>query len=372
MKIKFLDLHKNIENIKKEINKKINNVITNTSFIMGPELKDFEINFAKYNNSKYCLGVGNGTDALEIAIKSLDLPEDSEIITQSNTFVATCLGVLNNKYKLRLVDCFEKNFMMDYTQIEDKITPKTKAIIVVHLYGHSADMDKIMELAKKYNLFVIEDCAQAHGCLYKNQKVGTFGDIGCFSFYPGKNLGAFGDAGGIITSNDMLYNKMKLIRNIGSKKKYHHEILGRNSRMDTIQAAVLDVKLKYLEDNNIKRRNVANIYFELLKNVKEIELPKIEDYCVPVYHLFVIKSDDRDNLQKYLKENGIDTIIHYPIAISELEAIKDHIIDTDLDVSIKNSKKILSLPMYPELEEKEIKYICNNVRDFYLKNANKK
>ena len=221
MKIKFLDLHTNIINIKEEINKKMSRVITNTSFIMGPELKDFEINFAKYNNSKYCLGVGNGTDALEIAIKSLDLPQDSEILTQSNTFVATCLGILNNNYKLRLVDCFETNFMMDYTKIEEKITPKTKVIIVVHLYGHSANMDNIMEIAKKYNLFVIEDCAQAHGCSYKNQKVGTFGDIGCFSFYPGKNLGAFGDAGGVITNNENLYNKMKLIRNFFKQKTEH-------------------------------------------------------------------------------------------------------------------------------------------------------
>lgn len=365
MKVKFLDLKKNIEPIKKEIVEATHNIIENTSFIMGENVINFEKNFAKYNNSKYCLGVGNGTDALEIAIKSLDLPKDSEIITQANTFVATCLGVLNNNYKLRLVDCFEDNFMMDYNKLEEKINSKTKVIIVVHLYGHSADMDKIMEISKKYNLFVIEDCAQAHGCLFNNKKVGTFGDIGCFSFYPGKNLGAFGDAGGIITSNDKLYNKMKLIRNIGSKKKYHHEILGRNSRMDTIQAAVLDVKLKYLEDNNIKRRKIANRYFDLLKDVREIELPKINDYCIPVYHLFVIKTDKRDQLQKYLKEKGVDTIIHYPISISELECMKNEIVETDLNFSIKNSKRILSLPMYPELEEKEIEYVCDNIRDFF-------
>ena len=365
MEVKFLDLTKNIEPIKNEITNVIQEVIENTSFIMGKKVKIFEDNFAKYNNVKYCLGVGNGTDALEIAIKSLDLPKNCEIITQSNTFVATCLGVLNNNYKLRLVDCFEDNFMMDYTKLEEKINSKTKVIIVVHLYGHCADMGEIMKIAKKYNLFVIEDCAQAHGCLYNNQKIGSFGDIGCFSFYPGKNLGAFGDAGGVITNNENLYNKIKLIRNIGSNKKYHHEILGRNSRMDTIQAAVLDVKLKYLEDNNIKRRKVANKYFDLLKDIESIELPKINDYCLPVYHLFVIKTDKRDELQKYLKEKGIDTIIHYPIAISELECMKNEIVDTDLNTSIKNSKRILSLPMYPELEEKEIKYVCDNIRDYF-------
>jgi dTDP-4-amino-4,6-dideoxygalactose transaminase len=365
MEVIFLDLTKNIEPIKNEITNAIHEVIENTSFIMGENVRNFENNFTIYNNTKYCLGVGNGTDAIEIAVKSLDLPKNSEIITQANTFVATCLGVLNNNHKLRLVDCFEDNFMMDYTKIEEKINSKTKAIIVVHLYGHSANMDEIMKISKKHNLYVIEDCAQAHGCLYNNQKVGTFGDMGCFSFYPGKNLGAFGDAGGVITNNENLYNKMKLIRNIGSNKKYHHEILGRNSRMDTIQAAVLDVKLKYLEDNNSKRRKVANKYIELLRNIKGIELPKIENYCSPVYHLFVIKTDKRDELQKYLKENGIETIIHYPIAISELECMKEHIIDTQLDISIKNAERILSLPMYPELEEKGIEYVCSNIRDFF-------
>ena len=365
MKVKFVDLSKNIEPIKEEIAEASHKVINNCNFIMGTELKEFENNFAKYNHSKFCLGVGNGTDALEIAIKSLNLEEGSEIITQSNTFVATCLGVLNNNYKLRLVDCNPDNFMIDYTKIEAKITSKTKAIIVVHLYGHATDMDEIMNIAKKHNLYVIEDCAQAHGCLYKGKPVGSIGDIGCFSFYPGKNLGAFGDGGGIITSNETLYNKMKLIRNIGSNKKYHHEILGRNSRLDTLQAAVLDVKLKYLDDNNVKRRNVAAKYFDLLKDIDGIELPKIEDYCLPVYHLFVIKTEKRDQLQKYLKEQGIDTIIHYPIPISELEGLKVHVTDEDLEISIINAKKILSLPMYPELEEDEIRYVCDNIKYFF-------
>jgi len=365
MKVKFLDLKKNIENINDEIAEATHHVIKNTSFIMGPSVKKFETNFAKFNNAKYCIGVGNGTDALEIAIQSLNLPENSEIITQSNTFIATALSALNNKYKLRLVDCFRDNFMMDYTKLEDIINKNTKVIIPVHLYGHCANMDEIIRIANKYNLYIIEDCAQAHGCLYKNKIVGTFGHIGCFSFYPGKNLGAFGDGGGIITNNNKLYERMLLIRNLGSKIKYHHEILGRNSRLDSIQAAVLDVKLKYLDKNNIKRRNVANKYFELLKDIKEIELPKIEDYCIPVYHLFVIKTDKRDELQKYLKEKEIDTIIHYPISVPELTCIKDNVIDTDLEISIKNSKRILSLPMYPELEEKEIEYVCQNIIGFF-------
>lgn len=369
MEVKFLDLKKNIEPIQQEIAEATHKVIANTSFIMGPSVKEFESNFAKFNNAKHCIGVGNGTDALEIAIQSLQLPEHSEIITQANTFVATALGVLNNKYKLRLVDCFKDNFMMDHTKLEDLINENTKVIIPVHLYGHAADMESIMTIAKKYNLYVIEDCAQAHGCLYKDKVIGTFGDIGCFSFYPGKNLGAFGDGGGIITNDDQLYERMLLIKNLGSKIKYHHEIIGRNSRLDTIQAAVLDVKLKYLRENNEKRRQVAKLYFKLLKNISQIELPKIEEYCVPVYHLFVIKTDKRDELQQFLKTKKIDTIIHYPIAIPELACIKYHLNDgkeqDNLDVSVKNSKRILSLPMYPELKEEEIQYVCDKIQEFF-------
>jgi dTDP-4-amino-4,6-dideoxygalactose transaminase len=196
MEVKFLDLSKNIINIREDLNEGINKVIDNTSFIGGEYVEKFENNFAKYNTVNYCLGVGNGTDALEIAIKSLNLPPNSEIITQANTFVATCLSITNNNFKLRLVDCLEDNFMMNYKQLESKINKNTKVIIPVHLYGHCANMENIMKIAKKHNLYVIEDCAQAHGCLYKGKKIGSFGDIGCFSFYPCKNLGAFGDGWG--------------------------------------------------------------------------------------------------------------------------------------------------------------------------------
>ena len=359
--IKFLDLKKNYLSAKNEIDYEINKVINTTSFINGDIVSEFENNFANYIGVNHCIGVGNGTDALEIAINSLNLPPETEIITQGNTFVATCLGILNNSHKVRLVDINPRTYMMDENKIESLINENTRVIIPVHLYGNSVNMNKIMKIAKKYNLYVIEDCAQAHGSLYHNKKVGTFGDLGCFSFYPGKNLGAFGDGGAIVTNNNELNNKIRKIKNLGSIIKYHHEILGRNSRLDSIQAAVLNVKLKYLDENNKKRRNIANIYSSLLKNIKDIELPIVEDYCVPVYHLFVIRLKNeniRNELQNFLKKNGIDTGIHYPISIQELECI------TNVDktpISNNYSKRIMSLPMYPELSQNEINYICNKI-----------
>ena len=363
--IKLFDLKKNYLSSKKEIDEGIMNVINTTSFINGSIVKEFEDNFAKFCDLKYCIGVGNGTDALEIAINSLQLPPNSEIITQGNTYLGTCLGALNNGHKLRLTDIDPNTYMMDVSQLEELINENTKVIMPVHLYGCSADMDKIMTIAQKYNLYVIEDCAQAHGCLYKGKKVGTFGDIACYSFYPGKNLGAFGDGGAIVTNNNSLHERIRKIRNLGSIIKYHHEIVGRNSRLDSIQAAVLDVKLKYLDYNNSRRRDVAMLYFKLLKDNKHILLPQVDDYCTPVYHLFVIRLENqslRDQLQKYLKEQNIETGIHYPISINELNCIT---CDDKTTISNKYSKTILSLPMYPELEHVDIEFICKCIYTFF-------
>ena len=366
--INFLNLKKNYLSSKKEIDEEIMKVINTTSFIQGNIVTKFENNFANYIGSKHCIGVGNGTDALEIAINCLNLPPNSEIITQGNTFIATCLGALNNGFKIRLVDINPNTYMIDETKIESLINENTKVIIPVHLYGNSANMDKIMKIAKKYNLYIIEDCAQAHGCLYNDKKVGTFGDLACFSFYPGKNLGAFGDGGAIVTNNDKLNQRIRKIKNLGSIIKYHHEILGRNSRLDSIQAAVLNVKLKYLDNNNKKRRDVADLYNKLLNNIKQIKLHKIEYNCIPVYHLFVIRLENeeiRNKLQKYLKDNGIETGIHYPISIKDLKCIDNN---DKTDISDNYSKKILSLPMYPELEKGEINYICKKINNFILLN----
>ena len=362
-KIKFLDLYKNIEPIENEIMQEITKVIKNTSFIDGPQVKDFENNFTKYNNVKHCIGVANGTDALEIAIKSLNLPENSEIITQANTFYSTCSAIINNNCKLVLADIDTETYMIDVNKLENYITEKTKVIIPVHLYGHSADMDKILEIAQKYNLYVIEDCAQSQGCLYKGKKVGSIGDIGCFSFYPGKNLGAFGDAGCIVTNNDNLSNEIRLIKNLGSKIKYNHEIIGRNSRLDTIQACVLNIKLKYLDENNKKRLDNYHLYKKYLSN--KIIIQKIEYWCIPVVHLMVIKLENkeiRDRLKDYLLNNNIECGIHYPINIQNQEAFKNIINQNNKFYDYGD--KILSLPMYPELTEHEIIYICNSVSTF--------
>ena len=367
MEVKFLDLSKNVEHIKDEIKNKIDNVIDNTSFISGEQVGIFENNFAKYSGFSHFIGCANGADALEIAVQSLDLEDGDEIIVQGNTYIATCLSVVNNKLSLVLCDIDKNSNMISIDDIEKKITDKTKALIVVHLYGLVPDMDRIASICDKNNLFLIEDCAQAHGARWNNKQVGTFGKLACFSFYPGKNLGAFGDAGGIGTNDDFLNEKIRKIKNLGCKIKYQHEVIGRNSRLDTIQAVVLDTKLLYLEDNNNKRRRNAKLYVENLKDINEnVILPQYDEKSTPVFHLFVIMTEYRDKLQEFLKEKGITTLIHYPICISETEAFQSHNFK-NVENCILNSKRILSLPMYPELEENEILYVCKNINQFFRK-----
>ena len=266
MKVPFLDLKKNYELIKDEVNDAMKNVLNKANYILGEELTIFEKNFAKYIGTHYFCGVGNGTDALEIAINCLDLKEEDEIIVQGNTYVSTCLGVIFNKCKLILCDVRRDTFQIDIDDFQKKINKNTKALIVVPLYGLIPNMDIICDICKKKNIILIEDAAQAHGAKWNDKKIGSFGKMSCFSFYPGKNLGAYGDGGGIATSDFKLYEKITKIRNNGSIIKYKHEILGRNSRLDTIQATILDVKLKYLDENNKKRREHAKKYCELLLN----------------------------------------------------------------------------------------------------------
>ena len=365
MKINFLDLKKNYSSIENEIDIELKNLFKNCDFILGEKVKQFENNFANYLDIKYFIGCGNGTDALEIAINCLDLNKDDEVIVQGNTYIASCLGVLNNNIKLVLCDIDHQTNMIDLDKLKFKITNKTKALIVVHLYGLVPNMDNILNICNENNLYLIEDCAQAHGALWKNKKVGSFGDISCFSFYPGKNLGAFGDGGGIGTNNNIFNERIRKIANLGCKVKYQHELIGRNSRLDTIQACILNIKLKYLDECNIKRRNNAELYKKYLFDIKNIELPKYDSDCTPVFHLYVIKTDYRDELKKYLEDKNITCLIHYPISISETDALAEFKFK-DVDNCIKNSKKILSLPMYPELTEDEIIYVCNNINNFFM------
>jgi dTDP-4-amino-4,6-dideoxygalactose transaminase len=369
IEIKFVDLKKNFETIRNQIFDNVSDLFNKCDFISGESVKNFENNFAQYLGVKHFISCANGTDALEIAVKMLDLGNDDEIIVQGNTYIATCLGVLNNNIKLVLCDIDENTHQINIESLESKITNKTKAIIVVHLYGLMPDMDKIMDITNKHKLYLIEDCAQAHGAKWNGKMAGTFGNISCFSFYPGKNLGAYGDGGGIATNDDFFNDKIRLNCNLGCKIKYHHELIGRNSRLDTLQASFLNTKLQYLDTWNNMRKFNANMYCKFLKDVGDIKLPETYDSCEPVYHLFVIKSKYRDQLQKYLKDNKIDALIHYPISISETEAMGKYNFDkNELTNCIKNSNEILSLPMYPELEIWEIKYICDKINEFFFVN----
>jgi len=365
--IKFLDLKKETKLIENKIKEKMDDIFFNkTNFILGEELTEFENNFSKYIDTKYCLGVANGTDALEIAIKSLNLNNDDEIITQANTYVSTCLGISNNNLSLKIVDINKNTYQMDLDLLEKNITSKTKVIIIVHLTGSCCNMEKLMNIIQKYKLILIEDCAQSHGALYNGKRLGTFGLISTFSFYPGKNLGAFGDGGAICTNNDKLALFIKKYRNNGCIEKYKHEIIGRNSRLDTFNAAVLNIKLNNLDINNFKRRENALYYDNLLKDINGIEIPIIEKLCIPVYHLYIIKTSFRDALQIFLKKKNIETIVHYPISIFDLECYSDKLKSSEYPINaISNSKQILSLPMYPDLDKTHIEYICECIKNFF-------
>lgn len=365
MRVPFLDLSREIKPMKETLTTKMNTIIFDqTNFILGKELETFETNFADYITQKHCIGVANGTDALEIAVQALGLNYDDEIITQANTYVATCFGVTNNDKRLKLVDIDPSTYQMDLDKLDASITDKTKVVIIVHLTGSSCNMDKLMKIVNKHNLILIEDCAQSHGAYFNNKRLGSYGLLSTFSFYPGKNLGAFGDGGAICTSDETLCETIRKIRNNGSIEKYMHDIFGRNSRLDTLQAAVLDIKLERLDANNEKRRANAVLYKSLLSGVGDIKLPEIVERCVPVYHLFIIRTDRRDELRRYLEERQIGVGIHYPICISNLACYKDYF-DSHYVNAEKNSSTILSLPMFPDLTNEEITHVCRVIKDFY-------
>lgn len=360
--IKFLDLQKQYKSIKDEIDSKIFEVIQNASFVGGKYVDEFETNFANYCEVNHCIGVANGTDALEIAIWSLNLPKNSEVLVPANTFIATSEAVSRNGLKIKFVDC-DENYQICPKSLKDNISDESSAIVAVHLYGHSANMDEIVKISKEFNLKLIEDCAQSHGARYKGKRVGTFGDIATFSFYPGKNLGAYGDAGAIITNSDELENKCRMYANHGRSSKYGHEFEGINSRLDSIQAAVLDVKLKYLDSWIKKRQEVARYYLENIKN-PEIRLPKLSADVEAVWHLFVIQCKNRDKLKEILLEKKIQTGIHYPTALPKLKAYEYINLDFSSFKACKEDTLLLSLPIGEHLEEDEIKKIVeilNNI-----------
>ena len=361
MGILFVDFKKGYEEIKDEIQGAINRVLERQWFIFGEELEKFEEEFSRYIGSKYSIGCASGTDALYLAVAANNIGHNDEVITVSHTMTSTVDAITRNGAKPIFVDIDTATFNIDPSKIEEKITNKTKAILLVHLYGNPADMDPILEIAEKYKLLIIEDACQAHGTEYKGRKAGNIGHIGCFSFYPSKNLGAYGDAGLISTNNRDLSELLKLYRNYGQRKRYYHDFIGINSRMDEIQAAVLRIKLNYLDNWNDKRRKHAKLYNEMLDGLNVIT-PIEKEYAKHIYHLYVIKSDFRDKLKEIFDKNNIQTYIHYPIPVHMQKAYANYRNIYNLTSTEKTCKEILSLPMHPWLTEEEIRSISELIK----------
>ncbi len=360
--IPILDLKRQYEQIGKEIEEKVVEVLRSGSYILGKNNKELEEEFAKYSEAKYSVAMNSGTDALHLALRAMDIGAGDEVITVAFTFVATteAIGIVGATPVF--VDIDKNTFNMDAEAIESKITPKTKAIMPVHLYGQPCDMDVIMDVAKRYNLYVIEDCCQAVGATYKDQKVGSFGDVGCFSFFPTKNLGAMGDGGIATTNSSYLKDRMVALRNHGGAVRYYHDEIGVNSRLDEIQAAILLVKMKHIDSWNKKRRENAYRYNELFKTCPEILTPtEIDDtYCV--YHQYTIKIPNRDEVHKMLQEKGIGAMIYYPVPL-HLQKVHSHLNLKEgmLPNTEDNTKLVMSLPMFPELTEQEQKTVVDTV-----------
>jgi len=366
MKVPFVDLKAQYDVIKAQIDSAISSVISESAFIGGSYVIAFEKVFAEFCGVKHCIGVGNGTDALFLALKALGISVGDEVITAANSFIATSEAITMTGAKVVFADINPQTYNIDVTKIEEKISSRTKTIIPVHLYGQPADMDPILDLAEKYDLKIIEDAAQAHGARYKGRRIGSIGDMACFSFYPGKNLGAYGDAGAIVTDNDELAVRIKMLANHGRIEKYNHELEGVNSRLDGLQAAILEVKLRHLPEWTMNRQKNAHLYNELLKDTGLIT-PFESEHVRAVYHLYVVrlKNVDRQKLQECLKSEGIATGIHYPIALPNLKAYK-YLPQSkdDYRQATHASKEILSLPMYPELKEAQIEYVTEKIRKF--------
>jgi len=364
--IKFLDLKSQYLSIKNEIDCAIQNVLMDSVFTLGRYVESFEKNFAQLHNARYCVAVNSGTSALHAAMMALSIGPGDEVIIPANTFFATPLSVILVGAKPVFVDCDQSFYNIDVKKAEKAINKRTKAIIPVHLYGQPACMDDIIKLAKEYRLLVVEDCAQAHIAEFNGSKVGTFGDIGCFSFYPGKNLGAYGEGGAILTQDESLFRKIQIIRNIGMNEKYHHEIIGHNFRMEGIQGAILSTKLKYLEEWTKIRRKNADLYREYLSDCNEVILPSEMPMAKHVYHLFVIRVKKRNDLMKYLNENGIETGLHYPIPCHLQNACKYlNYKKGDFPIAEMLADEILSLPMSEQIKEEEIKYISEKTVEYY-------
>lgn len=371
MNVAFVDLKAQYAGIKKEIDRAVSDVISNTRFIQGPEVALFEKEFADYLGASHCIGVNSGTDALILGFRALGLTPGDEVIVPVNTFIATALGVSENGLKPVFVDIDTKDYGMDLDDLQKKITARTKAILAVHLFGQSEKIDEIKEIIRKSgkSIYLIEDACQAHGALYRGKKVGTHGVFSAFSFYPGKNLGAYGDAGAIVTNDERIATQFRMLREYGQKKKYVHERLGTNSRLDTLQAAILRVKLKHLTSWNNKRQKWAAYYSrQIKKHLPIIKTPQFFPDRPSIFHLYVIEVDRRDELLSWLNNKGIQALIHYPIPLHLQKAYAPlGYTRGDFPNAEHIANRIISLPMYPELTEKHIDTIVDTIREFYAR-----
>lgn len=364
MKVPFVTFKPLEKELDKDLRDAFERVYNRSWYIEGVEDEAFEKAFAEYCDSKYCVGVGNGLDSLFLALKAMGIKEGDEVIVPSNTYIATALAVTYTGATPVFVEPDIRTFNIDPTKIEAAISDKTKAIMPVHLYGQACDMDPIMEVAKKYNLYVVEDCAQAHGAKYNGKVIGSFGDAAGFSFYPGKNLGALGDAGATVTNNEELAKKVRALGNYGSDYKYHHIYQGNNSRLDELQAAFLAAKLPHLNKVNAERRKIAQKYLDGINN-PEIILPFVPEYAEPVWHIFGVRCDRRDELEKFLNDAGISTNKHYPIPMHLQGCYEDlGFKKGDYPIAEEISETELSIPMYYGMTDEEVQYVIDRMNEF--------
>lgn len=364
-KVPFVDLRARYESVKAEVDAAMGRVLESADFTLGAELGQFETAFAEYVGVRFAVGVSSGTDAIELALRACGVGPGDEVIAPANTFVATGEAIVTVGADVRLADVDPQTYNLNPAAVESLITPRTKAIIPVHLYGQPADMDAIGEIARQHGLMVIEDCAQSHGAKWRGKKTGSFGGAACFSFYPAKNLGAFGDAGAVVTDNQDIAEKVRMLRHHGQRQKNVHLLVGGSRRMDTLQAAVLGAMLPCLDRWNEGRRKAARAYEELFAGVKGVDVPYCSPQAEAVYHLFVIQADDRDKIRRFLAARGVDTGVHYPLPLHRQPAFR-HLgyADAQFPVATRLSDRILSLPMYPELTRGQIEYVVAAVKDW--------
>jgi len=365
MKVPFLDLKAQYLSIKEEIHLALQDVLEQTAFAGGKFVAQFEAKFADYCKADFAIGVNSGTSALWLTLLGLGVGKGDEVITVPSTFIATAEAISYCGATPVFVDIDEKTYNMNPKLLEAAITDRTKAVIPVHLFGQSADMDAILAIAKRYGLWVIEDACQAHGAEYKGQRVGTLGDAGCFSFYPGKNLGAYGEAGAVVTNNAELAEKIRMLRDHGQSKKYYHNMIGWNARMEGFQGAILEVKLKYLNAWNNARRHHAQLYHQLLQQIPNVIVPREAEYARHIYHVYAIRVPEREALMKFLAEKEVQTGIHYPIPIHLQPAYQFlGLRPGSFPVAEQCAQQFLSLPMYPELTDEQIEYTAQQIKQF--------